>query len=172
MKLAKQPLPGKAESQEGRKSSWKRLIYNSTAFGGYRAANLRRRPIGAGRDVATRARTRAATVRERVQARGLSAPTVVAPVKRAQRAAMAVRERVFQSLGSGARALRKYACGATANISETMHASDEMGRATIIARTVRRARVKEGPSEIWESLNIIVTSNRRDGARPTTTMGA
>eukprot|EP00965_Chrysotila_dentata_P059790 1983533-Pleurochrysis_carterae.AAC.1 len=45
---------------------------------------------------------------------GLGAPTGVAPIEGAQRAATAMRERVFQSLESTARALRKYACDATA----------------------------------------------------------
>eukprot|EP00965_Chrysotila_dentata_P123935 4096576-Pleurochrysis_carterae.AAC.3 len=59
----------------------------------------------------TRMWTRAATVGERAQARGLSVPAGLAPpVKGAQRAVTAMRERGFQSLESGARALRKYAC--------------------------------------------------------------
>eukprot|EP00965_Chrysotila_dentata_P263004 6214733-Pleurochrysis_carterae.AAC.1 len=82
-------------------------------------------------------------VGEREQARGLSAPTGVALVKGAQRAATAKREGGFQNLGSGARALRKYACD-TNTIREIMHASDGMGCATAIARIVRRARVNKG----------------------------
>eukprot|EP00965_Chrysotila_dentata_P200717 6180135-Pleurochrysis_carterae.AAC.4 len=46
------------------------------------------------------------------------------------------------SLGSGARALRKYACNADAKW-QTVHASDGLGRATALARIVRRARVKK-----------------------------
>eukprot|EP00965_Chrysotila_dentata_P252972 6210982-Pleurochrysis_carterae.AAC.1 len=53
-----------------------------------------------------------------------------------------MRERGSQTLRSEARALRKYACDANA-IGETVHASDEMGRVTTIARIVRRARVKK-----------------------------
>eukprot|EP00965_Chrysotila_dentata_P233866 6199844-Pleurochrysis_carterae.AAC.7 len=74
-----------------------------------------------------RSRTRAATVREEAQARGPGAPTGVGGSGQgAQRAATAMRERGFQNLKSGARALRKYACDAN-EIWETMHASDEMG---------------------------------------------
>eukprot|EP00965_Chrysotila_dentata_P227406 6195997-Pleurochrysis_carterae.AAC.1 len=50
------------------------------------------------------------------QARALGAPTGPAPVKGAQRAAVAMRERGFQSMGSGARALRKYACEQICNL--------------------------------------------------------
>eukprot|EP00965_Chrysotila_dentata_P093340 3083942-Pleurochrysis_carterae.AAC.1 len=57
---------------------------------------------------------------ERARARGLGAPTGMAPVTVAQRAAAVMRERGLQSLESGARALRKGACDATA-IWETVH---------------------------------------------------
>eukprot|EP00965_Chrysotila_dentata_P047970 1591146-Pleurochrysis_carterae.AAC.3 len=49
------------------------------------------------------------------QARGLSASTRAVPIRGAQRAARAMRKRGFQSLVSEARALREYACDATAN---------------------------------------------------------
>eukprot|EP00965_Chrysotila_dentata_P135312 4474113-Pleurochrysis_carterae.AAC.1 len=62
---------------------------------------------------------------ERARATGLGAPTGVAPVGGAQRAAMAMRERGIQSLGSGARALRKYACDATA-IRGTVHVCTDL----------------------------------------------
>eukprot|EP00965_Chrysotila_dentata_P263027 6214740-Pleurochrysis_carterae.AAC.6 len=68
-----------------------------------------------GQVMATRLGTRAATVREQAQARGLSAATRAAQVKAAQRAATAVSERGFRSFGSRARALRKYACQRTQN---------------------------------------------------------
>eukprot|EP00965_Chrysotila_dentata_P253385 6211207-Pleurochrysis_carterae.AAC.2 len=71
-----------------------------------------------------------AMVWERARARGLGAPTGVAPVEQgAQRAAAAMRERGIQSLGDGARALRKYACDAT-ETWETMHVSVNCQTAT------------------------------------------
>eukprot|EP00965_Chrysotila_dentata_P192998 6175487-Pleurochrysis_carterae.AAC.1 len=57
--------------------------------------------------------TRTATVREQAQAQRLSAPTGRLWEEGAQRAAAAMRERGFQSLRNGARALRKYACDAS-----------------------------------------------------------
>eukprot|EP00965_Chrysotila_dentata_P166548 5498773-Pleurochrysis_carterae.AAC.1 len=48
------------------------------------------------------------------QAQGLGAPTGAAPVRGVERAVATMRERVYQRLGSGARALRKYACDANA----------------------------------------------------------
>eukprot|EP00965_Chrysotila_dentata_P003657 120116-Pleurochrysis_carterae.AAC.1 len=75
--------------------------------------------------MATRIWTRAATVRERAQARGLSAPTGRLWEGGAQRVAAAMRERGFQNLGCGARALSKYACDATA-IWETVHVSTDL----------------------------------------------
>eukprot|EP00965_Chrysotila_dentata_P249910 6209142-Pleurochrysis_carterae.AAC.1 len=67
------------------------------------------------------------------QARGLGPPTGAASVRVAQRTAAAMRERGFQNLGSGARALRKYACNANA-IWETVHASDETDGKNCTAR--------------------------------------
>eukprot|EP00965_Chrysotila_dentata_P140289 4637882-Pleurochrysis_carterae.AAC.4 len=61
---------------------------------------------GARAILANQSTTRLATVRERAQARGLSAPTGATPVKGAQRASTSMRERGFQNLGSGAQALR------------------------------------------------------------------
>eukprot|EP00965_Chrysotila_dentata_P176021 5811643-Pleurochrysis_carterae.AAC.2 len=49
----------------------------------------------------------------------------------------------FKSWGGEKQALRKYACDANA-IWYTMHASDEMGHATAIARIVRRAMISSG----------------------------
>eukprot|EP00965_Chrysotila_dentata_P039756 1321047-Pleurochrysis_carterae.AAC.1 len=60
----------------------------------------------------------------------------------ARRGSSGHHERVLQSLGSGARALRKYACDAMPKRG-TMHAKhNEMGRDGICLN-VRRARVKK-----------------------------
>eukprot|EP00965_Chrysotila_dentata_P071424 2360500-Pleurochrysis_carterae.AAC.1 len=64
---------------------------------------------------------------ERARARGLGAPTWVVLVGVAQRAATAMREREIQSVGSGAQALRKYACAATA-IWKRVHVNVESRR--------------------------------------------
>eukprot|EP00965_Chrysotila_dentata_P028747 955511-Pleurochrysis_carterae.AAC.1 len=50
--------------------------------------------------MATRSRMRAATVREQAQARGLGAPTRMAPVGGAQRAAAAIGEQVSRAWGA------------------------------------------------------------------------
>eukprot|EP00965_Chrysotila_dentata_P107077 3538223-Pleurochrysis_carterae.AAC.2 len=104
--------------------------------------DLDKATIRGGQEEASRSTTSKASVRERAQAQGLSAPTGRAPIGSAQRAATAMRDRAFQSLGSGARALRKYACNSRGNW-ETVHTSDEMGRATTIAGIARRAWVEK-----------------------------
>eukprot|EP00965_Chrysotila_dentata_P225153 6194591-Pleurochrysis_carterae.AAC.1 len=47
-----------------------------------------------------------------------------------------------RNFGSGTRALREYTCDANAK-RMTVHVSDGLGRATTIARIVRRASVKQ-----------------------------
>eukprot|EP00965_Chrysotila_dentata_P060175 1995411-Pleurochrysis_carterae.AAC.3 len=109
--------------------------------------------------MAYRSGTRLTTVRKQAQARGLGAPTGVATVNNTQRAATAsMREKGFQSLESGARALRKQAYGTTAK-RETMHARDEMGLATTILRIVRRARVKKDLTIPPIALGVITLKN-------------
>eukprot|EP00965_Chrysotila_dentata_P247861 6208007-Pleurochrysis_carterae.AAC.1 len=69
--------------------------------------DLNRATVRGGQAMATRIWTRrAATVGERAQAWGLSAPTGRLWVGGAQQATAVMCERGFQSLGSGARALR------------------------------------------------------------------
>eukprot|EP00965_Chrysotila_dentata_P259958 6213740-Pleurochrysis_carterae.AAC.2 len=78
---------------------------------------------------------------ERARARGLGAPTEVGLVEGAQRAAAAMCEQGFQSLGSGARALRKYACDATA-IWATMHVNVKSRRTATVSGVEPNDRAK------------------------------
>eukprot|EP00965_Chrysotila_dentata_P120580 3987751-Pleurochrysis_carterae.AAC.3 len=82
-------------------------------------------------------------IKDRAQAQGLSAPTGLAPVKGAKRAATAMRASEGSRAWEAERErFRKYACGTTTSW-KTMHARGEMGRATTVARTVRHPRVKQ-----------------------------
>eukprot|EP00965_Chrysotila_dentata_P164757 5440345-Pleurochrysis_carterae.AAC.4 len=64
-----------------------------------------------------------------------------APVRGAQRAAAAMRKRGFQSLGSGARALRKYACDANA-LWETVHMCVKLRRKATVSGIEPHTRAK------------------------------
>eukprot|EP00965_Chrysotila_dentata_P261043 6214118-Pleurochrysis_carterae.AAC.5 len=93
--------------------------------------DLPRATVRAGKEMVINLRYQLLMVWERARARGLGAPTGVAPYDGAQRAAAAMRERGFQSLGSGARALRKYVCDATA-AWETEHVNVKpQGKSTV-----------------------------------------
>eukprot|EP00965_Chrysotila_dentata_P192503 6175211-Pleurochrysis_carterae.AAC.2 len=72
--------------------------------------------------LAARSRTRAATVRERARGAGAKRTYGAALGRGHSAGSGGHRERVFKSLRSGARALRKYACDANA-IWETVHVS-------------------------------------------------
>eukprot|EP00965_Chrysotila_dentata_P162953 5381218-Pleurochrysis_carterae.AAC.1 len=85
--------------------------------------------------MASRSRTRAATVREQAQARGLRAPAWVALGLGCGQARVAMRATGIQNLGIGARALREYACDKNA-VWETMHASVELWRVATVSSIV------------------------------------
>eukprot|EP00965_Chrysotila_dentata_P153215 5063793-Pleurochrysis_carterae.AAC.2 len=64
-----------------------------------------------------------------------------APVRGSQRAAAAMRKRGFQSLGNGARALRKCAFDANANL-ETVHTSVKLRRKATVSGIEPNERAK------------------------------